>query len=227
MGYTQILQSAWALSQGEIDAMGRGELKAPLLDFRCEVATGAAIDQVMEIRRKVYIEEFGFRLADGSPRDPLDERSYQLLATSASGEGVGSLRLTDAPARPFEIEAFLDLTPFVSPDRHPAEITRLCILPPYRRISRAAFVHLAILDRVLRLARQLGATDFIASTRSDLSAFYEYLLFETYPGAVYQHPEIGGAEHTLMRLDLTTVVERYRRFRPTLYPVVEAAWEPC
>jgi N-acyl-L-homoserine lactone synthetase len=192
--------------------------------FQCAVVTGSYIDKAIEIRQRVYIEEFGFDLGGHGPRDALDERAVHLLATTTSGEPVGSLRLIDASARPFEIEAFLDISKCLTPDRHPAEITRLCILAPYRRISRAAFVHLAILEAVMRLARRLGITDFIASTRADLLQFYQYLLFETFPGAVYAHPEIGNAPHTLMRLDLTTVLERYRSVRPTLYRAVEAAF---
>jgi N-acyl-L-homoserine lactone synthetase len=198
--------------------------KSSAEEFRCDVVTGPDIERAIEIRRQVYIEELGFDLGGAGPSDSLDDRAIHLLATTASGEAVGSLRFIDASARPFEIEAFLDLSPYISPARHPAEITRLCVIAPYRRITRAAFVHLAILEAVLRLARRLGVTDFVASTRSDLMAFYTYLLFETHPEAVYHHPEIGDALHTLVCLDLTTVAKRYRLLRPTLYRAVVAAY---
>lgn len=193
------------------------------MEFRCEVVSGADVERAIEIRRHVYIEEFGYDLGGAGPRDALDDRAFHLLATTAGDEPVGSLRFLDAPARPFEIEAFLDLTPYLDPRRHPAEITRLCVAAAYRRITQAAFVHLVILEAVLRLAKQLGVTDIIASTRSDLMVFYQYLLFETYPDVVYRHPEIGGAVHTLMRLDLTKIEERYRTGRPTLYEAVRRA----
>jgi hypothetical protein len=198
-----------------------GRSTKTITEFYCKVVNGKDADCALDIRRRVYIEEFGFDLGGSGPRDPIDDRSYQLLASTADGEPVGSLRLTDT--RPFEIEAFLDIGPYLEQGRRPAEITRLCILAPYRRISRATFVHLAILKEVLRLAWQVGVTDFIASTREELKPFYDYLLFETYPGAVYYHPEIGNTKHTLMRLDLATVVERYRRVRPALYEAVRAA----
>src|SRR5262249_38880288 len=136
--------------------------------FHCEVVTGVEIDRAIEIRRRVYIEEFGFDLGGHGPRDALDDRAFHLLVTNEAGEAVGSLRLIDALDRPFEIESFLDIGKYLSPGRHPAEITRLCVLAPYRRISRAAFVHLTILEGAMRLACQLGVTDFVASTRADL-----------------------------------------------------------
>jgi|ERR1700687_1604813 len=191
--------------------------------FRCRVATGPDVERAIEIRRQVYTEEFGFDLGGAGPRDALDDRAIHLLATTSTDEPVASLRLIDASARPFEVESFLNLTPYLDPGRHPAEITRLCIRAPYRRITRTAFVHLAILDAVLRLAHRLNVTDFVASTRPDLMAFYAYLLFESYPHVVYRHPEIGNAEHTLMRLDLTTIKERYKSVRPTLYRVALSA----
>ena len=198
--------------------------KSSATGFECRIVTGEAIEQAIELRRRVYTEEFGYDLGGAGPRDALDDRAIHLLASTTEGKPVGSLRLIDATQRPFEIEAFLDLTPYLDPRRHAAEITRLCILAPYRRISRAAFVHLAIFGAVLRLTRELGVTDLIASTRTDLMDFYKYLLFETYPGAVYEHPEIGNALHTLMRLDLTTIATRYRSRHPTLYGVVQSAF---
>jgi N-acyl-L-homoserine lactone synthetase len=191
--------------------------------FRCDVAMGADIERAIAVRRLVYIDEFGFAFGGGGPRDSFDDRAYHLLATTAADEPVGSLRFLDAPARPFEIEEFLDITSLLPADRHPAEITRLCILAEYRKISKAAFVHLSMFEAVMRLAHGLGVTDIVASTRADLKSFYAYLLFETYESSVYRHPGIGDAVHTLMRLDLTTVAERYRRTRPTLYRAFAAA----
>ena len=192
------------------------------MDFRCEWTRGLSAREAIDVRRRVYTEEFGFDLGETAV-DEFDERAYHLLATTTSGEPVASLRLIDSPERPFEIERFLDLTPYLGPTWHPAEITRLCILAPFRRITRAAFVHLVLLEGVLRLTLRLGVTHVVASSRDDLMPVYQYLLFDTYQHVTYQHPEIGDAKHTLMSLDLETFPERCRRARPTLYRAVEAA----
>jgi N-acyl-L-homoserine lactone synthetase len=191
--------------------------------YRCEVLERSRIEDALGVRRRVYMEEFGFDLGGHGPQDALDEKAHHMVARDASGQAVASLRLIDGPDRPFEIEEFLDLSPYLNYDSHPAEITRLCIVAEHRRITRASFVHLAMLEGVLRLARDLGVTHLVASTRDELMSFYQYLLFETFAGVTYQHPEIGNATHTLMLLDLRTFKERCRRERPTLFEVVASA----
>lgn len=193
------------------------------MDYRCAWVRGLEAKDAIDVRRRVYTEEFGFDLGGFGPVEELDERAYHLLATTVTGEPVASMRLVDAPDRPFEIERFLDLTPYLGATWHPAEITRLCVLAPFRRITQESFVHLALLEGVLRLTQRLGSTHLIASTRRELMSIYQYLLFDAYPNVTYQHPEIGNAQHTLMSLDLQTFPERCRRERPTLYRAVESA----
>lgn len=196
------------------------------MDYRCELVAGEQIEQAIDIRRRVYVEEFGYDLGKAGARDEIDDRAYHLLATNPVGEPVASMRLLDAPQRPFEIERFLDLSAILDSRWHPAEITRLCILAPYRRITRASFIHLALLEGVLRLTSFLQATHLVASTRAELMPLYRYLLFDTYADATYEHSEIGNAVHTLMSLDLRDFPQRCRDERPTLYPAVEAALRP-
>lgn len=195
-----------------------------MTEYRCEWVSGPRVDEAIELRRRVYTEEFGFDLGGNGPRDALDDRSHHLLATTLAGEPVASLRMIDAPARPFEIESFLDLGSLIESSWHPAEITRLCILAPHRRVTSATFLlHLSILEAVLRQARHLGVTHLVASTRNELMPLYQYLLFDTYPDVTYDHPEIGNARHTLMSLDLRNFAETCRQRRPTLLPAAEAA----
>ena len=192
------------------------------MDYRYEWVRADKAEEAFEIRRRVYTEEFGFDLGGGGPRDEFDEHAYHLVARTSSGEAVASLRLVDEREGAFEIERFLDLEGIVQPTWHPAEITRLCILAPFRRITQRSFIHLALLEAVLVLTNRLGVTHIIASTREDLMPVYRYLLFDAYPEVTYTHPEIGNALHTLMVLDLGAFPERCRRQRPTLYPAVEA-----
>jgi N-acyl-L-homoserine lactone synthetase len=194
------------------------------MEFRCEWVNASDAHEALDIRRRVYTEEFGFDLGGEGPSDDIDQRAHHLVAKTLDGEPVAALRLVDATDRPFEIESFLDLRSFLDPAWHPAEITRLCILPRFRRITQASFVHLAVLEAVLRLTRRLGVTHIIASTRQELMPVYRYLLFDAYPDITYTHSEIGNAVHTLMSLDLGTFPERCRRERPTLYSAVEAAY---
>jgi N-acyl-L-homoserine lactone synthetase len=193
------------------------------MEFQCEWTRASGADEAIDIRRRVYTEEFGFDLGGGGPSDELDQRAYHLVAKTSNGDPVASLRLLDADDRPFEIERFLDLRLLLNSTRHPAEITRLCILAPFRRITQASFVHLALLESVLRLTQQLGVSHIIASARTELMPFYRYLLFTDYPSLTYSHPEIGDSLHTLMTLDLATFPDQCKRHRPTLYPAVAAA----
>ena len=191
--------------------------------FCCRVASGADISRAIEIRRKVYVEEFGFALGGRDGSDSFDNNAYHLLVTKATdGQPVASLRLLDAPARPFEVESFVDIRAIVGPDRHLAEVSRLCVLLPYRRVSRQMFVHLSILEASLRLARELGVTDLIGWARQELLGFYKYILFEILDEYTFDHPKIGNRRHTLMRLDLTRLEELYKERRPGLYQFVKS-----
>jgi len=192
------------------------------MEYLCEWVKGGKAIEAIEIRRRVYIEEFKFDLGGQGPSDEIDNRAYHLIAKTPRGELVASLRLVDEPDRPFEIEKFVDLYSFLRPGWRPAEITRLCIMAPFRRITKASFVHLALLEAVLQLTSRLGISHIVASTRQELMPVYRYLLFDAYPDITYNHPEIGNALHTLMSLDLAAFPERCRQERPTLYPAVEA-----
>lgn len=190
------------------------------MDYRCEWVFGSGADEALAIRRRVYIEEFGFDLGGSGPADEIDQRAHHLVARTQSGEAVASLRLLDPSARPFEIERFLDLDAHLAPTCVPAEITRLCILAPYRRITHASFVHLALLRAVLELTQQLGITHIVAWTRQELMPFYKYVLFDAYENVTFTHPGIRDALHTLVMLDLAAFSERCRIERPTLYRAV-------
>jgi N-acyl-L-homoserine lactone synthetase len=192
------------------------------MKYLCEWVRGDNAKEAIEVRRQVYVEEFGFDLGGEGPRDQIDDRAYHLVAKTPDGHLVASLRLVDEPDRPFEIERFVDLHPFLQPGWHPAEITRLCIMAPFRRITKGSFVHLNLLEAVLQLTARLGISHIVASTRQELMPVYRYLLFDPYPTITYHHPEIGNALHTLMSLDLATFPDRCRNERPTLYPAVEA-----
>jgi len=187
--------------------------------FRCGVVCGDDVERAIEVRRRVYVEEFGFTLG-GSVRDQVDDRATHLLAETGEGEAIASLRILDESERPFEIESFLSLSGFLTPGGHSAEITRLCIAAAHRKLSRENMVHVAILKAILEFSSRLGISEIIASTRKELIGFYRYLLFETFPEATYRHPDIGNSLHTLMRLNVTTLVERYKCVRPTLYRAI-------
>jgi len=195
-----------------------------LAGFCCRVASGTDIARAIEIRRKVYVEEFGFSLGGNDGSDNFDRKAYHLLVTNTNnGEPVASLRLLDAPDRPFEVESFVDICTIIGRDRHPAEVSRFCVLLPYRRVSRQMFVHLSILEAFLRLSRELGVTDLIAWAREELLGFYKYILFEILEEYTFDHPKIGNRKHTLMRLDLTSLEERYKERRPSLYHLVKSS----
>jgi hypothetical protein len=195
------------------------------MEYRCEWVVGEAARDALEVRRRVYIEEFGFDLGGSGPGDEIDRRADHLVAKNQSGEAVASLRLLDASARPFEIERFLNLEPHLGLAWHPAEITRLCILGPYRRITHASFVHLALLRAILQLTRERGITHIVAWTRRELMPFYRYVLFDVYEDVTFTHPGIGDAIHTLVILDLGAFPDRCRIERPTLYHAVSDALE--
>jgi hypothetical protein len=190
------------------------------MDYSCEWVVGGDAQEALGIRHRVYGEEFGFDVGAASGPDEIDARAHHLVAKTATGEAVASLRFLDASARPFEIERFLDIDAHLAPGCRPAEITRLCILAPYRRITHASFVHLALLRSVLELAQRLDTTHIVAWTRDELMPFYKYILFDAYDDVTFTHPGIRDARHTMVILDLAAFAERSRIERPTLYHAV-------
>ena len=194
--------------------------------YSCEWVVGNGAQEALGIRRRVYVEEFGFDLGGSGPADAIDQRAHHLVARTESGEAVAALRMLDAAARPFEIEQFLDLQPHLAPACRPAEITRLCILAPYRRITHASFVHLALLRSVLELTQRLGITHIVAWTRQELMAFYKYVLFDAYEDVTFVHPGIRNARHTMVMLDLARFAVRCPLERPTLYRAVADVLPP-
>jgi N-acyl-L-homoserine lactone synthetase len=173
--------------------------------------------QAFEVRKRVYIEEYGFDLGGRGPQDDIDDRAHHLVATAEEGEPVASLRLVDAVDRPFEMERFVDISSYIANYNRPAEVTRMCITQPYRRITHGSFVHMVLLRALLEKSGELGVSHIVASTRRELSRFYAYSMFEVVPGITYEHPEIGGATHVFMMLDLSRFRRLCRVERPTLY----------
>jgi len=66
--------------------------------FRCEVVSGLEAERAIEIRRQVYIEEFGFDLGGAGPRDALDDRAFHLprhFAHDRFGERTTEFEVVD------------------------------------------------------------------------------------------------------------------------------------
>ena len=96
----------------------------------CETAAQAA--SAIEVRRRVYRESAGY---DVPVPDDVDPRSWLLMAEDVeTGRTIGTVRLTPRSAGPIECEEYIDLPSFLATPQS-IEITRLAILPEYRKTT--------------------------------------------------------------------------------------------
>lgn len=121
--------------------------------FQIRIATHRILeDEAFAVRWQVYCQELGYEPAENFPdrreRDADDDRSVQVVVTHrTSGQPVGCFRLmladAEQPSEPFHLERVCGR---LAPERLPsaavarrgiAELSRFCILAPFRRFDAA------------------------------------------------------------------------------------------
>jgi predicted GNAT family N-acyltransferase len=183
--------------------------EAYLGDLVFRVAAPAERGRVLDLRRSVYGSDLGH---DGL--DDLDEAASHLIAVTSGQEIVAAFRLVGSEQRPFELESFVDLS-FLSPERSPAVLDRLCIRKDYRKVSRRQFVPIGMLKLALGFARRRSITDFVILALPHLQALYRTALFQPF-AVTFTHPTWGEVHP--MHLDL---IKLEAHARETNLPLIQ------
>lgn len=188
-----------------------GRLRGLLHGYRfrlCE--TAADIERALAVRRRVYGEECGYRVAIP---DVYDGRSWLLLAEDArTGQAVGSLRLTPRAEGPIEAEEYFWLSPDVTRGRI-VEATRFAILPEHRPGRRfLPAVALGLFKLAIRYVLSLGVDHVVVCAKPERVWTYEWIGFER-TGRSAPYRKLGGASHELMVSHVGPAIARSRDHR--------------
>ncbi len=121
------------------------------------------------------------------------------------------MRTIDESARPFELESFVSIAPFLTGAGRPAEMTRMCILSQFRRIARTQFVHAGMSKLAYAAATAAGITEIWCWATLPVVPVYGSIGFRQVPGLSFVHPLFGGNEYHVMRVNLRDLEAEYRR----------------
>ena len=182
-------------SKGEVDPFLTGLLAGYRFNV-CENFRDVA--DALAIRRQVYVDSSGYSV---SVPDEYDRRSWLLLAREGnSGQAVGSVRITPRSAGPLEAEEYFTLPERLRSPRS-AEISRLAILPAYRK-SRTFLpvVSLGLFKLVMRFLESIHAEYMVICSRPERIWTFEWMRFRR-SGLVARYTKLADAEHELLWYD--------------------------
>lgn len=183
------------------------------------ITSGSERDKAdaLEVRRQVYCDELGYKweLAE----DGFDVRASICVVRTGKGRPIASLRIVGPRDRPLEVEQFVQIDDILPPNSRPGEISRFCVLPPFRRISSS--VHFALFQFAFDLAQAERFSHFIVWAKPTIMPIYRYLLFQVVEGVSFRHPELGNDLHHVLVLDLQGLAVRYRRARHPFSALLE------
>ncbi len=172
-------------------------IPADLLDgfrFRvCETAEDAT--RAIEVRRRVYQDASGYTVP---VPDDVDARSWLLVADDLeTGRAVGTVRITPRSAGPLEAEEYIELPKRLAHSRT-LEITRLAILPDYRKTSMLIpAVSFGLFRLTYEFAMLLGAQAEVVCSKPERVLSYVLMGFQpTSRSASYT--KLNGARHELL-----------------------------
>lgn len=150
---------------------------------------------VVGVRREVYVEGNGY---DVPVPDEYDFRSWHVIAEDVErGVPCGSVRVTPRSGGPLEAEEYFQLPPDL---RHPGalEISRLAILPPYRKGKTfLPIVSLGLFAMVRRMLDSSRARYMVICSKPERIWTFEWLLFQR-TGIRARYEKLGGTEHELL-----------------------------
>lgn len=178
----------------------------PRLTF--EIAGPERRDAILLLRKVTYCDELGYEPV-AAEWGVLDERASHLLALTDDGTAVGGMRLLGPAARPFEMETSLNLEAFLRPAHPPAEVTRFCIAPGFRRLTRGLPLQMGLVRLLYAACREHGIEDVYICAKPNAQKLYEFLLFEALTPADISYGPLAGDPHLLMRLDVASLPKRY------------------
>ena len=191
---------------------GEGPLSDLLAGYRFELCTdAAAFEAALDVRRRVYNQSCGY---DVPIPDAYDRRSWLLIARHvASGEAVGTMRITPRSAGRLEAEEYFWLPPKLRTTRS-VEVNRFAILPEHRRGDKLMpAVSFGLFKMMINFVMdRLGAEYVVVCSKEERIWTYEWLRFQR-SGIVARYTKLGDAEHELLTMDLRRRLAEHRDHR--------------
>jgi hypothetical protein len=172
-------------------------IPADLLDgfrFRvCETEEDAT--RAIEVRRRVYRDGSGYTVP---VPDDVDARSWLLIAEDVTtGKAVGTVRITPRSAGPLEGEEYIQLPKRLA-RAETIEITRLAILPEYRKTNMLIpAVSFGLFRLTYEFAMQLGAQAEVVCSKPERLMSYVLMGFQP-TGRSASYTKLNGAKHELL-----------------------------
>src|SRR5262249_45825428 len=154
-----------------------------------------AVAEALDVRRRVYIESSGY---DVPIPDEYDRRSWLLLARhEATGEAVGSLRLTPRFAGPLESEEYFTLPRRIQVPKAFAP-SRFAPLPAHRKSATFLPVgSLGLFKMVFLMLQRFNGHYMVVCSKPERVWTYEWLKFRR-TGLTARYEKLKGAEHALL-----------------------------
>lgn len=171
----------------------------------CETEEDAT--RAIEVRRRVYQDNSGYSVP---VPDDIDARSWLLIAEeTATGKAVGTVRITPRSAGSLECEEYLHLPGRLATGRT-IEITRLAILPEYRKTSmNLPAVSIGLFRLTYEFSFQVGAHAVVVCSKPERMMTYQLMGFQQ-TGLNVAYAKLNGARHELLWHDFrqaSTMVE--------------------
>jgi hypothetical protein len=170
-----------------------------------------AFRSALDVRKRVYNGTCGYDLPIP---DVYDERSWLLVAEhAASGEAVGTMRITPRSSGRLEAEEYFWLPPRLRTPRS-VEVNRFAILPAHRRGEKLMpAVSFGLFKLMIQFVmNRLRADYVVVCSKEERIWTYEWLRFQR-SGIVARYAKLGNAEHELLTMDLRRRLSEHRDHR--------------
>jgi N-acyl-L-homoserine lactone synthetase len=178
-------------------------LAAVLEGYRFYVATDPdTFARALAVRRQVYVENFGY---DVPVPDEYDHRSWLLVAEHlASGEIVGTMRLTPRAFGPVEAEEYFTL-PGGLDGAGTIEISRFAIVAAHRKTRTfLPAVSIGLYKLCYELSMLVSADRQVVCTKAERLWSYLSMGFQS-TGIKTRYAKLNGTEHELLWHDFSAI----------------------
>lgn len=184
----------------EIERTGNEGLAHVLEGYRFRVAEDAeTFEAALDVRRRVYRGGCGY---DVPVPDAYDGRSWLLVAEHiASGEVVGTMRVTPRFAGSIESEQYFDL-PLHLRSRHVVEVNRFAILFKHRKGANGMpTVSFGLFKLMINFVMELGMKYVVVCSKPERMWTYQWLHFKR-TGMTASYGSLANSDHEMLYMDL-------------------------
>jgi N-acyl-L-homoserine lactone synthetase len=178
-----------------------------LQGFRFRVcADRESVSKALAVRHAVYVEEGGY---DIPVPDQYDFWSWLLIAEDlATGEVVGTMRLTPRTEGPLETEEYFRLPRRLRTGKT-VEMNRFAILPAYRKGKTfLPIVSLGLFKLAKEVTEQAGMDWGVLCAKAERVWTYTWLGFES-TGLKARYAKLHDIEHEVLSFDVSCVDETF------------------